>query len=256
KHFEVVINTTKVAEDHLLRTGTTAQIQDAVTKTLRELDGHFSPDFVLHNVRIGKGNKIVLHAANASEAEKMRRLQGSWVPRLGAGLTVSERTFSVTVHGVPVGLIDPAGGATASVLHGANRSFIQHPSHIKSIRHLQGAARTQRSNKTHSSVVVSLTDARAADDLICHGTSFDGQHFATEKYIPLALQCYGCQQFGHIASACPFKSDPSRVRCAHCADNHCQGNSPFWHYTATYDAGLLQISHFPVKSPKPYVIVE
>ncbi|KAK7006962.1 hypothetical protein R3P38DRAFT_3035712 [Favolaschia claudopus] len=36
----------------------------------------------------------------------------------------------------------------------------------------------------------------------------------------------------------------------------CQGNSLFWHYTATYDAGLLQISHFPVKSPKPYVIVE
>lgn len=165
-----------------------------------------------------KRTGFTLLAQTQQHADHLRTHMAAWTRYLPAGVELTRRFYSIEVHGVPI-KYNPEGPLAREVFQGANSVAVPQPMHIAGLRWLHGP-RTERMSKERSSMVVVLDDERCADTLIDGGASIEGAICEVTKHIPHAPQCFRCQQFFHIASACPTKTDPLTLRCARCAGNH------------------------------------
>lgn len=216
---EVLLTTAKMAADHTVRNGNPQVVKETIEGAIRTAcPGEFTNLFSLHGVRVlGNGN-LILQARSGEEVEQLRRTQDEWTAELGPGAAIGEKTYSVIAHGVPLDF-NPGSATAISQFHRDNQNVIEHPRNVTRLQWLHGL-RTSRQNKSSTSVIITLNDRTMADTLIYTGSSFCGLMRETQKFIPPPIQCFHCQRFGHMASACPDKNDPSKLRCARCAANH------------------------------------
>lgn len=226
---EVLLLTAKMAADSKIRSRVPQEVKDTIETAIKAVGSTVFPaSFSLHGVRLLSNGNVVLQARSGEEAEKLREHQETWVAELGMGAMIGEKLYSVVAHGVPT-QFHPGAATACEVFYSENRNVIGHPSNVKSLRWLHGA-RTAHSDKTSTSVIITINDQKMADTLLWTGSSFCGHIRETQRYIPPPTQCFNCQAFGHMAPACPFKDDPTKLSCARCAANHrtseCQCTSP------------------------------
>lgn len=214
---EVVLSLTGVAEaPEAVKAGNARAIKDFVSQAFSSV-----PELAtvqIHGVRLLANRKVALQVETKEQAELVRRHELKWLQKLPQGTELSRRSVSIVADGVPTSF-DPSADFARDAFFSENRSLIASVSDVRSLRWIHGS-RTPRQAKATSSLVITLFSEAAADELLYAGATFEGAVCPTRKYIPTPVQCFRCQKYGHISSACPTKSDPLTVRCARCAGNH------------------------------------
>jgi len=218
RELEVVVSLAKVDKSHSLRKSPPGTIKALVEEALKKSDSLDLANAKVHGVRTLPNGNIVVQATEEKGAADILLHADKWTPLLAQGSAVSRKTYTVLANFVPTDF-DPSTAIATTVLHSQNSTIIAHPNNITNIRWLH-SQQTKMQTKKHSSLLISLNDPHMADEAIKKGISVNGAMCSTHKFIPPPTQCYRCQQFGHTATACPSKDDPSQAKCARCAGNH------------------------------------
>ncbi|KAJ7028174.1 hypothetical protein C8F04DRAFT_904835, partial [Mycena alexandri] len=172
----------------------------------------------VHSVRkLANGNILV--QANTEEQANLLLLHGQeWITLFEPDACVHRKTFTLVANYVPTSFDPRAEGAKTAVYHD-NQGTIPSPGAIKDLRWLHEQKEASVKKKA-SSLVIVLDDVAAADALITRSLSLVGTSCPVSYYIPPPLQCYHCQEFGHMAKACSARKDPATIKCARCAAPH------------------------------------
>ncbi|KAF8583907.1 hypothetical protein K439DRAFT_1321414, partial [Ramaria rubella] len=144
----------------------------------------------VHGVHTLPNGNIVVQVTEEQHAKLVLQHADDWTTHLAVGSTVSTKVFQVIASHVPTDF-DPNTDIACSVLHGQNGSIISHPGNIVKLRWLHQQWPGSQP-KQHSSLIVSLNDARVADEAILKAISVNGAICNVEKYVPSPTQCYRC----------------------------------------------------------------
>ncbi|OJJ68067.1 hypothetical protein ASPBRDRAFT_68298 [Aspergillus brasiliensis CBS 101740] len=162
-----------------------------------------------------RSGDLSLTLRSAAEAEAARN-HPAWASKLWKGATIRTPTWGVVVHGVQVKSVDltrPEGVIKALLTDNAFRWGDAQISHVGWLASgLQGPT-----GRKSSALVVEFASPITANAAIEYGVLWDSEILQAVKYDRLMRirQCYNCQKYGHIGSACPNKAI-----CVHCAEHH------------------------------------
>ncbi|KAH9899443.1 hypothetical protein C8Q73DRAFT_610491, partial [Cubamyces lactineus] len=127
-------------------------------------------------------------------------------------------SYVVSAAAVPT-TFDPRAPSAQEAIFLSNQGTIPSPDAILSARWLH-EHHMHTTTKTDATLVITLSDASVADALIYRSLSICGAICPVRKFSPPPVQCFRCQEFGHVAKACPHLSEPASLKCARCAGNH------------------------------------
>ena len=137
-----------------------------------------------------------------------------WLPWLSDKLHVAPTTYPIIVHGIPTSFDPSRDSDDITAFLEENHRLFDHPSALQHAEFISRALDHSRS-KAHSSLILYLTDPRAANACITQHIAFRGQLHATARFHRHPPQCYNCLCFGHFARSCK-----SSAVCACCAGAH------------------------------------
>ena len=198
----------------------------------------------IHGVNTTARGAILLRARNPADAARIRQHSDKWIPHVAPQAQVHKKQYRVEVRSVPL-TFNTKGSAPKEALYNENPSTFGSPGHIVDLQ-WKNHKRAKSSNKTHSSLILTVDDGHIADTLIYQSLTISGSLRTVTKYIPSPIQCYYCQALdSHIHKACPHKNDPAKLTCPRCARNHpleeCQCPA------ATPCSNPSQCTHIPLK---------
>lgn len=200
------------------KTFTPAELKNKVETAVHQakIDGLESVS--LHGVRKMPNGSLRLQTQVERHAELLLLHSDRWLCLFEPAAAIERKLFTVIANFVPTSF-DPKAPGACLAIQVANQAAIPRPDMVSSVRWLKDP-QTHTAPKLHSSLVIMLTDEKAADSLIYHQLSLCGALCNVEKFSPPPSQCYHCQRFGHVAKACPDIANPLRLKCAWCAGNH------------------------------------
>lgn len=219
RELEVVISLSKVDRKSPIRAMSLAQLKQAVDKALAASSSRVPTlhDLKVHGVRKRANGDIIIRAVSEEQAQLLLLHATEWLTSLDPGAAPERKTYTVLANFVPSSFNPYADGASTSIYYD-NQGVIPSPNSILRVRWLRDGP--QLNGKEQSSLVLTLDSEAVADRLIYTSLSLAGAICSVQKYVPMPTQCYRCQEFGHLAKACPHSNDPSTLRCARCAGHH------------------------------------
>ncbi|KAJ7794450.1 hypothetical protein B0H14DRAFT_2175801, partial [Mycena olivaceomarginata] len=140
-----------------------------------------------------------------------------WTALFEPDACVHRKLYKLVANYVPT-TFDPRAGGAKIAIYLDNQGTIPTPTTIRDVHWLH-EQRDASGKKAASSLVLVLDDT-AADALIARSLSLAGTSCPVSYYVPPPLQCYHCQEFGHMAKACSASKDPATIKCARCAGPH------------------------------------
>ena len=215
KNYHVTLGSSSYKCPMPLYQKTIPEIQQAFNALMVKLDFRASPDQPVVTARTVtklRNGDIRFYVRTKKERDALINRYHRWFSALDEEASFRDPAFRVVVHGMPTSF---SPEAYSRVIPSENL-----PPHLQAdysyeewiSKRPKNQAQTQ---KTHSTLVIILNTAEAANYLIAHQVAYQGQLLRTEKYRSHLLQCYNCQHFGHLARDC--KQPPA---CGHCAGNH------------------------------------
>ncbi|KAJ7666399.1 hypothetical protein B0H14DRAFT_3695198 [Mycena olivaceomarginata] len=191
---------------------TPAELKAQVEMALGKLTAPGLCDSKVHSVRkLANGNIRV--QANTEEQAKLFLLHGQeWTTLFEPDAYVHRETFKLVANYAPTTFIRRRTNYD-------NQGKIPVPSAIRDVYWLHDQ-KDASVKKAASSLVIVLGDAAAADTLIVRSLSLAGTSCPVSYYTPPPLQCYHCQEDGHMAKACSARKDPATIKCTRCAGPH------------------------------------
>jgi hypothetical protein len=140
----------------------------------------------------------------------------TWVAAaFGPDAMLRHREVAVIAKGVPTGLLLAAHDDQALT---AELRADNSPGILRCRRDLP-----KNTQAAHSSLIVYLSSASAAQEIICRGLVWQARMFDCEPFDPNLrfLQCFNCYGYGHRARVCK-----APARCGHCAGGaHAKGEN-------------------------------
>ncbi|KAK7043509.1 hypothetical protein R3P38DRAFT_2479025, partial [Favolaschia claudopus] len=172
----------------------------------------------IHSVRkLANGNILV--QANTEEQANLLMVHGQeWISHFEPAASIYKETITLVASYVPTTFDPKAEGAKTAVYYD-NQGAIPSPSAIKDIRWLH-EQKDASVKKLASSLLIVLDNRDAATALIRKSLSLVGTSCPVSLHTPPPVQCFHCQEFGHIAKACSKRKDPASIKCARCAGPH------------------------------------
>ena len=152
-----------------------------------------------------------IHTSTVAAKVELEQSTG-WLASIGKSAEVSRRVYSVLVHGVRTKAINTENQQQAiNTLAQQNRTL--HPGLVI----VRVAWPRAAQGKDYSSLVVDTYNPAAANRLLDEGL-VEGADVKTCEIYHRNLrlrQCYKCQKYGHVATACR-----DQQCCAHCSGQH------------------------------------
>lgn len=172
----------------------------------------------VHGVRRRSNGSVLVQAQSEAQAQLLLRHADGWVEHFAADASIERKSYVVSAAAVPT-TFDPRAPAAREAIYLSNQGTIPSPDSILSVRWLH-EHRLLTAAKADATLVIALSDPSVADTLIYRSLSICGALCPVRKFSPPPLQCFRCQEFGHVAKACPHLLEPSSLKCARCAGNH------------------------------------
>ncbi|KAI1007038.1 hypothetical protein K3495_g1184 [Podosphaera aphanis] len=146
------------------------------------------------------------------ETKEQIEINKDWTRKLAATAHIATPTFQVLVHDMPLSF-EPENPEHLMRIQDANQLYtmgirIERAAWLKKIK-IPG--------KTAGSLIVWFNQAENADQVISKGIMWGYELKATEIFRSgfRAMQCYNCQNYGHIAKVCT-----ADAKCGYCAGTH------------------------------------
>ena len=220
RHLDVTIGIPLASRSDSLAKLSAAQLKNEVDAALDGSGIAGLKDTRVRGVRRLPTGSLLVRASSEEQADLLFRHDGAWLPHLRSlrGARVERKSYMLIASSVPMDF-DPSAPSAAESLWLENSGTVATKGAIRDLRWLH-AGRSQSSLKREGSLVFSVADATAADQLIYSSLSVRGALCSVSKFVPPPMQCFSCQQFGHVAKACPHATSASSIRCARCAGTH------------------------------------
>jgi hypothetical protein len=224
----------------------------AISKLLDNSENPAISNIDVAAVRKLKSGDLDLYTHTVAEKERLVYNADEWLPRLERGQQVRllGTQYAILVHSVPAEFFPKSravGEAIEEVVRSNPATLTQNE--IAYLGWVKGHLGIGQ--KTRSSLVVALSDPRAANKVIQEGLFLRSERMRTELYDPgcRVVQCAKCLQFGHVmamcssAVCCPFctlaharkqcpdRKNSERYKCALCRQRHAatdRRNCPKW----------------------------
>ena len=161
-------------------------------------------------VRKLRSGDLAIHTDSVAAKQNMER-ETSWATEIAPGAVVRKRTWPVIIHGVRVADYSLNDEETAKRIEKENARI--HPElRIMGTRWLGRAT-----GKAFAPLVIEAETTEQANRLISEGVVMTFDLKLAERYDPKCriTQCFKCQRYGHISSACTREQ-----RCGHCGGKH------------------------------------
>lgn len=160
--------------------------------------------------RARKGGILQLFTAQAQDKQNLET-QRAWTTKIGKTARVSQQQFTVLVHSVPKGF---------KVEEDLQRLQGQNQATCPGLRISKATWLKRKADpgKTASSLIIWVNTAEQANRVLDRGLFWECENLMTEIFHSShrVLQCFKCQQYGHIAAKCTKTTDT----CSHCAQGH------------------------------------
>lgn len=218
----VVINLAKVDQKVKERMGefTAAQLKERTESAIAEAGVEELKDVRIRGVKmIRKNNDVVVQAFSEKQAENLLKHADTWMEIFAQNARPKRRHFKIVARAVPTSFDPKAGGAKQS-LYLDNAGTIPSPSSIADVRWVNPKKALAGNGRTRSTLVLTLTNQRAADELIYRSVSVAGAICDSDQFVPDPKSCHLCHTLEHIAPACPHQNNPERWLCGRCSHNH------------------------------------
>lgn len=167
----------------------------------------------IHSIRRDR-TKIYIHAITLAQKTALARCPDEWLTKIDPKAAISVRKIALQANLVSTKFNASAPTAIAA-LASSNPTVITDSDDVLSVRWLHDTKRGKTS--AHSSLVITVTNADTARDLISHGICILGENCPVQVQPPTAHQCRLCQHFGHISTTCRDQPHPHPRACARCA---------------------------------------
>ncbi|KAJ3476419.1 hypothetical protein NLI96_g11168 [Meripilus lineatus] len=211
----VVINLAKVDQKVKERMGefTAAQLKERTESAIAEAGVEELKDVRIRGVKmIRKNNDVVVQAFSEKQAENLLKHADTWMEIFAQNARPKRRHFKIVARAVPTSFDPKAGGAKQS-LYLDNAGTIPSPSSIADVRWVNPKKALAGNGRTRSTLVLTLTNQRAADELIYRSVSVAGAICDSDQFVPDPKSCHLCHTLEHIAPACPHQNNPERWLC-------------------------------------------
>ncbi|KIJ39527.1 hypothetical protein M422DRAFT_174996 [Sphaerobolus stellatus SS14] len=163
-----------------------------------------------------RSGDIWLQCATEEDRDFLIKNAPTWLPEFSPGLRLSIPTYPVVIHGFPTEFDPSRDSDDISNLLKCNEDIISHPS---SLQHAEFIScknpENIQSTKTHSSLILYLTDLAIANKCIDKQIVSDGNMYRTAKFVHQPPQCYNCHRYRHFARDCR-----SPTTCGICSSAH------------------------------------
>ena len=234
---------------------------------LKERINHFrntGARAVLGVRRLPSGD-YTLHTSTVAAKNELEQ-STEWLASIGKSAEVSRRVYSVLVHGVRTKSIDAEQQQQAiDALTRQNRTL--HPGLVI----VKVAWPRAAQGKDYSSLVVDTYEPAAANRILDEGI-VEGADVKTCEIYHRNLrlrQCYKCQRYGHVATACcdlqccahcsgqhdtrqcRVSEDPARARCGAC---HQRGHKAWDKACTTRDKELNRLTAARMAAPGRFLV--
>ncbi len=215
---DVVISLARVDRHSPVRAIPYAELKSRVEAALVKSGVPGLAGSTVQGVRRTANGGIAVRANDDAQAQLLLREADAWVKHYEEGAAIHRRTYMVMASAVPTSF-DPSGPHARRAIYEANQACIPSPTSVLSVRWLHNR-HPDRVAKSASTLVIAVAERATAEALVKRHLNVSGTCCLTAYYVPPVLQCFYCQGFGHVAKACPYLSDPARLKCARCAGNH------------------------------------
>ena len=141
-------------------------------------------DTRVRGVRRLPTGSLLVRASSEEQADLLFRHDGAWLPHLRSlrGARVERKSYMLIASSVPTDF-DPSAPSAAELLWLENSGTVATKGAIRDLRWLH-AGRSQSSLKREGSLVFSVADATAADQLIYSSLSVRGALCSVSKFVP------------------------------------------------------------------------
>lgn len=170
---------------------------------------------LIHSVRRDR-TRLHVHAIDAAQKNALLKHPGEWLLKLDPKASIVVRKIALQADLVTT-KFDPTSANAITALAASNPTVITDQSVVISVRWLHDSKRGKTPD--YSSLIVTVTSADTARDLIHHGICILGENSPVYVQPPTAQQCYRCQGFGHPSSLCRTQVSPRPLACARCASH-------------------------------------
>jgi hypothetical protein len=213
KEREIIVKLRNQDSASVLRQKTPEDIRKRINDVLQANDAE-NPIHIVAAKQLKSGD-IAIHAANITDADKLREDSGHWPQILGSEARILKPTYGVLVHGVRTDKdnIDPSR-QTESIETIQTENSTLHPG--AKVAYVGWLTRSGE-EKVGSSLVVEFTTKEHADRAIREGLVLNACHHDCELYGRgcKLKQCFKCQRYGHIGPQCN-----ANEICGYCAEPH------------------------------------
>jgi hypothetical protein len=192
----------------------TRSIEEAIAKSPNESVQRTR----IQGARMSGKDIIIVRATSSTDAELLGKFANDWIPSFLPGAKINKQMCQLMVHYVPTDL-NPSEEESLQHICASNP-------HLNLSREMIHSARWLRkldTDKPMSSLILTIDNAKVADDIINRGIRILGTACNAEKVRPDLIQCFKCQNFGHQAKSCPHTQD--QPKCARCAGDHSTGSN-------------------------------
>jgi hypothetical protein len=167
--------------------------------------------------RLRSGDLKVFTTTTQARNELLRDL--AWTASLNINANPGRKLFQVLVHNVRVEGVDVSDKDTAQKIQAQNAIRIPN----LQVQKISWLRKNLPEGKKHSTLLLSVTEATAANQAIRQGIVYSGALHLVQLHSTAftIVQCFKCQAYGHIAPHCRASET-----CGHCAGEHPSGKCP------------------------------
>jgi hypothetical protein len=194
----------------------TKKIEDAIASS----DNESVRRTKIQGARMAGKEAIIIRATKNTDAELLGKAANNWLPSVLPGAKIRKPLYQLIIHFVSTEF-DPSAEDSIQHLCSSNPHLNLSREMIQSARWLRKPVPNQ--NKPMSSIILTIDNAKVANDIINRGIRILGMACNAEKVRAELIQYYRCQAYGHQARSCPQPQDTPI--CARCAGNHSTGTN-------------------------------
>ncbi|KAG8893383.1 hypothetical protein FRB99_001983 [Tulasnella sp. 403] len=158
---DVVISTARVNKEHVILKSNPVELSTLVQNAIRNCGVAELAGIEIHSVKTLRRDQIMVRARCDQEAKLILEQADKWTEKLAEGAKVSKEQYKVVASRVPT-TFDPSAMTAKDVIHQSNKILIPRA---------RGDAGPV---KSHSSLIITMDDKSAADELILRGVSIGG----------------------------------------------------------------------------------